>query len=88
MIDSTDQKPRRERDEIREQGAELIERQAMIGNQKHSVKDGAPQGPGRGLRVWVALGVENKGREGGGGALSRVDTVAMRADGLSRKLLF
>lgn len=48
MIDSTDQKPRRERDEIREQGAEVSERQEVIGNKKHSVKRVSPQGPGRG----------------------------------------
>lgn len=51
MIDSTDQKPRRERDELREQGAEVSERQEVVGNKKHSVKaggGGSPQGPGRG----------------------------------------
>lgn len=53
MIDSTDQKPRRARDEIREQGTEVSERQEVVGNKKHSVKrrgqgGGSPQGPGRG----------------------------------------
>lgn len=34
MIDSTDQKPRRGRDEIREQGAGVFERQEVVGNKK------------------------------------------------------
>lgn len=52
MIDSTDQKPRRERDEIREQGAEVSERQEVIGN-KHSIKGGGglPKALGEGDTV-------------------------------------
>lgn len=49
VIDSTDQKARRGRDEMREQGAEVSKRQEVVGNKKHSVKGGgSPQGPGRG----------------------------------------
>lgn len=46
MIDNTDQKLRRGREEMRERGAEGFEKQEVIGNKKHSVKGGPPQGPG------------------------------------------
>lgn len=52
MIDSTDQKPWRERDEIREQGAEVSEREEVVGNKKHSVKRGrVPKALGEGDTV-------------------------------------
>lgn len=66
MIDSTDQKARRGRDEMREQGAEVSKRQEVVGNKKHSVKRGgvSPR-PWERVTLWVALGVENKGQVGG-----------------------
>jgi hypothetical protein len=63
--DEIDQKPRRSRVEIREPGVLVVlktERwQVGMGTWSLPQKGGAPQGPGKGVTVWVALGVQNKG---------------------------
>lgn len=54
--DSTDQKPRRGREKIREPGTEGFQRLEAVGSWKPSGKRGGglPRGPGRGGTVWVA----------------------------------
>lgn len=56
MTDSTDQKPRRGREKIREPGTEGFQRLEAVGSCKPSGKRGGglPRGPGRGVTVWVA----------------------------------